>query len=78
MLSSPNRLKRIEIAARGFDRPSLLRLLNLDPHSQFVTDVAELHRAEMGRVNPLRIACKDVPFVDNGSAVDCCSGAKLK
>ena len=71
-------MKRIGDSAAGFDRPSLLRLLNLDAHSQFVADVAELHRAEMGGVNPLRVAHIDVPYLDNGTAVDCCSGAKLK
>ena len=43
----------IEVVDKGFDRPSLLCLLNLDAHSHFVTDIRDLHRVEMGGVKHL-------------------------
>ena len=75
---SPQRLKRIDVATMGFDRPVLLRNLGLEPEFPLAGDFAFVKSPSVQGVRPLKIHRDNVPFIDAGSALECCSGAKIK
>ena len=75
---SPQRLKRINVATMGFDRPVLLRALGLDLDFPVVGDFACVKSASTKGVRPLKIHRDNVPFIEAGTALEMCAGAVLK
>ena len=79
MLSaSPSRLHLIDQAVAGFDRPSLLRQLGLQPWSPFVGDIPDLKPVSLAGARAVRVNKLNAPFIDAGAAFECCTGAKLR
>ena len=79
MLSaSPSRIKAMDAACAGFDRPSLLRQLGLPIWSPFVGDIPDLKSVSVQGARAVRVNKINAPFIDRGSAFECCSGAKLR
>ena len=77
-VASPKRLQRLDKAVVGLDRPALLRSLGMQKFSAIVGDFTDLHCVSSSASRVLKIHKSNVPFLDDGTALECCSGAKLQ
>ena len=78
MSFSPSRLRNIDKAFAGFDRPTLLRTLGLDMNSVFVGDITDLRPAVISGARGLTVNQIHASCVDGGARYECCTGAKLR
>ena len=76
-VDSPSRLHRIGAATISFDRNALLRTLGIDFAFPQTGDFAGIKSLSLQGVRPIKVHESKVPFLDAGSALDCCSGATL-
>ena len=78
MSFSPSRLRNIDKAFAGFDRPTLLRTLGLDMNSVFVGDITDLRPAVISGARGLAVNQIQASCVDGGARYECCTGGKLR
>ena len=67
----------IDGAVKGLDRPSLVRALGLPFDVPLVADIVGLHPVSLFAPKTLKISRALVPFMEAGTATECCSAATL-
>ena len=73
MLSAQN----VEKHVRSMNRADLLRILGISWHRKVVGDVEKLHPVTVHAKSTLRVDRRNVPFLNEGVAGECCMGASL-
>ena len=70
--------EQLEKAVKGLDRPTLLKMLDLDSTRPVVADIPELKPISLHVKRQMTVHSAVVPFLNQGTAVDCCSGAVMR